>query len=102
MKRMTIEMPVVSECMAGECAYNVGNNCHARAITVGNSMHPGCDTFLLGSHHTSNHEQIAGIGACKTTGCSFNEEFECMADNVQVGLLGSEANCTTYSPRVGA
>lgn len=99
MKKITIEMPVVKKCTADECAYNLDNNCHARAITIGDSIHPGCDTFLAGEHHAKSAGQIAGIGACKTAGCKFNDDFECMADSIQVGMIKSEANCKTYSLR---
>jgi hypothetical protein len=40
----TIEMPDVDGCDATECAYNMKGDCHARAITVGDGVHPGCDT----------------------------------------------------------
>jgi hypothetical protein len=99
MKRIMIEMPVITECQVSTCAYNVNKNCHARAITVGDSIHPGCDTFLKGPRHTSHPEQIAGIGACKTSICKFNDDFECMADSVKVGMVKNEANCMTFSTR---
>jgi hypothetical protein len=46
MKHMAIDMPIVAEYLASECTDNVGMNCHAKAITVGNSLHAGCDTFF--------------------------------------------------------
>lgn len=99
MKKITIEMPLVKKCSADECAYNIANNCHARAITIGDSIHPACDTFLDGGHHTKLASQIAGIGACKTAGCKFNDDLECIADSIQVGMVRSEANCMTYALR---
>lgn len=99
MKKLTIEMPVITECMVSACAYNVSNNCHARAITVGDGVHPGCDTFLKGARHTRQAQQIAGIGACKIGGCKFNDDFECMADSVKVGMVKNEANCMTFTAR---
>lgn len=99
MKKITIEMPAVTKCMASECAYNVNSNCHARAITIGDSAHPGCDTFLKGTRHIKQVQQIAGIGACKTATCKFNDDLECMAENVQVGMVKNEANCTTFALR---
>ncbi len=99
MNKICLEMPPVTKCMASECAYNVDRNCHARAITIGDATRPGCDTFLKGSAHIRKAQQIAGIGACKTSSCKFNDDLECMADNVQVGMIQSEANCTTFSMR---
>lgn len=99
MKHMTIDMPIVSECLVSECAYNVEMNCHARAITVGNSLHAGCDTFCSGSSHTKAATRVAGVGACKSTDCKFNEDLECMTDSIRVGRAGQEINCMTYSPR---
>ena len=99
MRKICLEMPIVTKCMASECAYNLNSNCHARAITVGNSLQPGCDTFMAGSRHTKSVNQIAGIGACKTVGCKFNDDFECMAENVQIGMVKNEANCTIFALR---
>ena len=99
MNKITLEMPMVANCMASECAYNVDSNCHARAITIGDSTRPGCDTFLNGSRHIRQAQQTAGIGACKTASCKFNDDLECMADNIQVSVIQSEANCTTFSLR---
>lgn len=99
MKRICLEMPVITKCMANECAYNANSNCHARAITIGNATQPGCDTFISGSRHIKQVKQVAGIGACKTASCKFNEDLECMADGIQVGMIKSEANCITYALR---
>jgi hypothetical protein len=99
MKHLTIDMPVVAECLATECAYNVSMNCHARAITVGNSLHAGCDTFLPGSGHTHATDRVAGVGACKSTDCRYNEDLECMTETIRVAPKGEEVNCMTYSPR---
>ncbi len=94
--KVTLEMPIVTKCMASECAYNVESKCHARAITVGDALEPGCDTFLAGSRHIRQVKQIAGIGACKTAACKYNNDFECMAEGVQVGMVKNKANCMTY------
>lgn len=96
MNKITIEMPLVTSCSASQCAYNEHSACHARAITIGDTEHPGCDTYLAGSAHT-HHMRLAGIGACKMSNCKFNEDLECMAENVKVGLVLHDANCLTYS-----
>lgn len=97
--KITIEMPQVSACEVTECAYNLNRDCHARAITIGDGVHPGCDTYLRSTAHASHYQDLAGVGACKVIGCQFNEEFECMAENIRVGIKGSEINCLTYTPR---
>jgi hypothetical protein len=99
MNKITIEMPMVSKCMVSECSYNSSSKCHARAITIGDSIHPGCDTFLAGASHTKQAKLVAGIGACKTASCKHNEDLECMAESVQVGMVRSEANCMTFAMR---
>ena len=99
MKHLTLDMPIVSECLASECAYNVKNNCHARAITVGNSLHAGCDTFFAAPGHTKAATRTAGVGACKSTQCRHNEDLECMADSIRVSHAGQGVNCVTFSPR---
>lgn len=100
MKMITIEMPLVSECLVNTCSYNVAQNCHARAITVGDtSTHAACDTFMSESHHISEAKRIAGIGACKASACKFNDDFECMTDTIRVGMVKNEANCMTFAMR---
>lgn len=103
MKMLSIEMPMVSECSVAECAYNTDSNCHARAITVGDGLHPGCDTYFDVSSppdsHTKAKQRIAGVGACKVSGCQHNDDFECMAELVAVGRAREQANCLTFHPR---
>lgn len=99
MKRICIEMPVISKCMVNQCAYNSNDNCNARAITVGDAKHPGCDTFVAGAHHIRQHSQSAGIGACKTEICKHNEDLECTADAIQVGMVKTRADCMTFAMR---
>lgn len=98
MKKITLEMPMVANCSATNCAYNAKSNCHCRAITIGDETHPGCDTFLSGATHTKQ-AMIAGIGACKMGNCKFNDDLECMADNIQVGMSGKKASCMTFATR---
>jgi len=100
MKTICIEMPLVSECMVSQCAYNVEQSCHAKAITVGDtSRHAACDTFMSESRHTREAKQTAGIGACKATACKFNDDFECSTDMIRVGMVKNEANCMTFAMR---
>jgi hypothetical protein len=99
MKQITIEMPLVAECAATECAYNMNRACHARAITIGDGMHAGCDTFLAGSSHTKESKRMAGIGACKVSHCQYNEDLECVTDSIRVGMIGDKVNCMTFTAR---
>jgi len=97
--KMTIDMPFVSGCTVSECAYNINDSCRAHAITVGDGVHPGCDTFLGAPRHARNSKQSAGVGACKVTGCMHNEDYECVADSIRVGLTADTVNCLTYMGR---
>lgn len=97
MKQLTIDMPVVTECMIDECAYNVLNQCHARAITIGDGIHPGCDTVLMVDNHTKETKRQAGVGACKVAMCKFNDDYECVADSISVGHVGNNIECMTFA-----
>ncbi len=97
--KMTIDMPVVAECAISDCAYNLNQGCHARAITIGDGVHPGCDTFLSASGHTRERVRTAGVGACKVAACQHNDDFECMANEINVGLSGNDINCLTFRER---
>ncbi|HVL77137.1 MAG TPA: DUF1540 domain-containing protein [Noviherbaspirillum sp.] len=96
MKQLSIEMPIVAECAVRECVYNTEQCCHARAITVGNGVHPGCDTFFNGSAHSKAWSRTAGVGACKVSACKFNEDYECMTEQISVGRDGESVRCLTY------
>ena len=102
MNRIGIDMPVVGECSVAECAYNSGNCCHARAITVGDGIHPGCDTFLVATPHSRDTGRHAGVGACKVSACAHNDDYECTAQQIAVGhpgQAGHAACCLTYQQR---
>lgn len=99
MKKMTVEMPPVSQCSVTECAYNVNQGCHAKAITVGDDRAAECDTYFVSSAHTRESSRTAGVGACKVTGCKFNDDFECTAQEISVGVAATAVNCLTYAPR---
>lgn len=93
--KMTVEMPSIRSCSMTECAYNHDQGCHARAITIGDGIHPGCDTFFnCGSHCGSNH--TAGVGACKVANCKHNTDLECQAGEIMVGSDRGGAACTTF------
>ena len=96
--KMTVEMPNVETCEVVSCAYNVGTECHARAITVGQGIHAMCDTFFVSDRHASGPQQ-AGVGACKVAGCRYNADYECGAPAIHVGLHDNHADCTTFAPR---
>jgi hypothetical protein len=97
--KVTNEMSAVRTCSATRCAYNVNQNCHAKAVTIGDLNNPGCDTFFDASGHTKDTRRIAGVGACKVAGCKFNDDFECTADTITVGLSGPKVNCLTFAAR---
>ena len=94
--KMTVEMPCIRTCSMTECAYNHDQSCHARAITIGDGTHPGCDTFFkCGSHCGANH--MAGVGACKVACCKHNTDLECQASEIMVGMDQRGAVCSTFT-----
>ena len=96
---VTNEMPPVSGCDASHCGYNVDLKCHAKAITIGDYLTPGCDTFLDGNRHSKEITRMAGVGACKIAICKFNEDFECTADDINVGQAAQLIKCLTFIER---
>jgi hypothetical protein len=97
--KMTIDMPFVDSCTVNECGYNQDDKCHARAITIGDGIHPGCDTSFLGApEHTSEHN-LAGVGACKVSDCTFNTDLECSVDSITVSMQDNSIQCMTFEPR---
>ena len=100
MKRQ-IDMPAVEECTAAHCAYNQENQCYAKAITIGGSTHPACDTYLSDDvqrvpGHVSATQAAAGVGACKTVLCKHNQDLECGAPAIRLQPHASHADCKTF------
>ena len=93
---ITLEMPVIERCDATECTYNLNTACHAKAITVGDGITPGCDTFMHGSRHVKDGSLRGGVGACKVSGCKHNIDYECGAEQIQVSNRGNNVFCMTY------
>lgn len=94
--KMTIDMPFVEICTISDCGYNKDDKCHARAITIGDGVHPGCDTSFLGAPSRTHANHLAGVGACKVTACNFNTDLECSADSITVSMRGDGIQCMTY------
>jgi hypothetical protein len=99
MEQLNVEMPLVKHCDVSSCGYNQDHNCHAKAITVGDSLSPGCDTFMNSKRHTKERKRLAGVGACKVSGCKYNDDFECFAEGITVGLVEGIVKCQTFRPR---
>ncbi len=94
-----MEMPKVSRCEVLECAYNMDEECHAMAITIGDVVHPKCDTLCMAVNEDLDVNCFAGVGACKTIACSYNQGFECMASEISVGYNSDEVDCMTFRQR---
>jgi hypothetical protein len=94
-----IDMPLINRCDVSECSYNLDSACHAKAITIGDGITPGCDTYMRREGHVNNTTITAGVGACKISGCSHNSDFECAAESIEVSHGGSRVLCMTYMPR---
>lgn len=99
MAQVTNEMPVVSKCEIRNCSYNVNNNCHAKAITIGDESNPGCDTFFDTATHNRETKRMAGVGACKVSECQYNDDFECTAESISVGVAKGKINCLTFASK---
>jgi hypothetical protein len=97
--RLNLELPIVRDCAATQCAYNSEQACHARAITVGDGAHPACDTFLPSGQHTQDTSHTGAVGACKVAACRHNQDLECTADSIHVGNHDGHADCMTFAQR---
>lgn len=97
--KITAEMPQVATCNVSACAYNRDKKCHAKAITVGDSDTPGCDTFFETDLHARDTGIIAGVGACKVQVCRYNKDLECAAPEIKVDRTSGGVRCMTFARR---
>jgi hypothetical protein len=95
-QKLNVLMSTVDACAATTCAYNIDRECHARAITIGDGVHPACDTFIEMEHHVSPHSPPTGVGACKVEVCRHNRELECEAPSIRLELHDLHADCATF------
>lgn len=93
-----MDMPVVNSCQVDACAYNAAHTCHALAITVGNSTHAQCDTFVGAGEQGGDPSSTGHVGACKMSDCQHNVQLECQAPGISVGFEQRQADCLTYAP----
>lgn len=91
-----MEMPEVSDCQVEMCAYNTDGKCHAMAITIGDTVHPKCDTYVETGTKGGDLDSIAGVGACKVCSCVHNMGLECQATTISVGYQQGEVDCLTF------
>lgn len=95
-----MDIPRIQKCEASECAYNKEMECHAVAITVGNSSSALCDTFLNRSRKGGVAGLTGGVGACKMDSCRHNSELECTIDpGINVAFKANQARCSSFSRR---
>ncbi len=95
-----MQLPVILDCDAVECAYNTERRCHAAAITVGDGMKAACDTYWRANQKGGNPDVQGEVGACRADGCRHNSRLECTApEGIRVGHRGGEVDCLTFSPR---
>ena len=93
-----MEMSKVMECEVIECAYNMDNHCCTMAITIGDELHPRCDTFCRSIMRGGSTSCAAGVGACKISPCTYNNSLECAAPGIFIGYKGQEPDCLTFQP----
>ncbi|MCY9783342.1 DUF1540 domain-containing protein [Nocardiopsis sp. EMB25] len=91
-------LPVVNSCSADACAYNTDHNCHALAITVGESEHAQCDTYVNIPAQGGDPVSTGHVGACKMSDCQHNVRLECQAPGIAVGYVSNQVDCLTYAP----
>ncbi|KCZ70848.1 protein of unknown function (DUF1540) [Candidatus Methanoperedens nitroreducens] len=93
-----MEISSIASCDMTACSYNMKNQCHTFAITVG--AHAECDTLYYRAKRQGGIEETEGkIGACIASECKFNERLECQAGRIDVGSHEAHADCKTFEPR---
>lgn len=73
------------------------------AITAGDGVHLGCNTFLAASNHRHETVERAGVGACKVAACRHNDDYQCAAAQIAVGHgdpVYHAACCLSRQPRM--
>jgi Domain of Unknown Function (DUF1540) len=90
------EIPVVSMCSVNECLHNSGINCGAGTITIG-SVYPACESFMEGAYPAGRMNQEAFVGSCKMRNYKFNDDLECMAGIILMGVVENKAICITFA-----
>ena len=95
---MPMKMPSVSKCEIAGCAYNTGYLCRAMAITIGGIESRMCNTFceFLTDAKGGDLSIIAGVGACKCSGCIYNVSLECQGPEIRVGYKDGKAQCLSF------
>lgn len=102
---MAMKMSQIKKCDAQECAYNKERQCHALAITVGDSRsqsqsHPMCDTFTAMSQEAGDANTTGFVGACRAADCEYNGNLQCQAGQIDVGAHKQmDWDCQTYEKR---
>lgn len=97
---MTMQMPEVNRCEVQECSYNRNGECHALAITIGDTnTNALCDTFLRAGQKGGDMDATGKVGACKADACKHNHDLECSAPGITVGSESGKAKCKTFSMR---
>ncbi len=92
---MEKKMPEVIGCEATECLYNSDGKCHTFGITIGDEE-PMCDTYKSSKGKGGIEDIMAGVGACHTSSCKYNENYECSANSIIVKMKSGHADCGTY------
>lgn len=95
-----MKMTIVKECEAIGCSYNAENICHAIAITIGDTVHPTCDTLCQSTLKGGDSEVTAQVGACKVAYCEHNSSLECDCSEIEVGYQGTEVDCLSFRPKL--
>ncbi len=96
---MAVQTPKVLDCNVTECSYNSNKQCHAVAITVGDSTCAMCDTYFKSSQKGGAMEVTGSVGACKEADCRHNKSLECSAPGIHVSNHMDHADCSTYARR---
>lgn len=92
------ELTEVLDCTMADCAYNINDECHAAAITVGSPC-PMCDTYIRATEKGGIDDVAGCVGACKMDDCRHNSMLECMASGIHIGQHDGHGECWTFAAK---
>ena len=92
-----MDMVQILKCNMSTCAYNMYDVCHTPGINVG--PHAECNTYTHGGSGGGFQEVKGGIGACFASNCTFNDQLECGAMDINVASHDRHADCEIFQAR---
>lgn len=89
---------IVKTCEVVCCSFNNHNSCHALAVTIGDGIHPKCDTFVQ-EGSDGGRETSTRVGACKVASCFHNKKLICQTGFIDIVFKDMHSYCKKFQPK---